>query len=242
MVKAFIYGAISVLPLILGALIGNLKLNSKIIAAITAFGSGVLIYALTFGLVEESFFIGGILPTVVGFGLGSACFIFGDYLINRSGGRRHKRYQVYSPAQQSSGKAIAMGAILDAIPESVALGIAIAEGKKMGLLILFAIIFNNLPEAISAAPGLKKEGFSKNQIFLVWLIVAIAAIIVTIFSYRFLPELDKSILALIEAFAGGSILAMLANSMIPEAYQDGGISVTPLTTLGFLISFIISRS
>jgi ZIP family zinc transporter len=242
MLTAIIFGAISAASLFVGACIGDFwKLKSKVVAAIMAFGAGVLIYALTFGLVEESYAQDGLVSTAVGFLVGSVVFILGDYLIHAGGGRKHRNYQTFKPVNTSNGKAITMGAIFDTIPESVALGIAIAEGRSVGVLLLFAIVFNNFPEAMSSVPGLKKEGYPKMKIFWLWAIVALFTLLLTMFSYQYLSGLDRTALAFIESFAAGAILAMLSTSIMPEAYQEGGIFVSALTTTGFLISFVISR-
>jgi len=243
MANAIIYGGVSGLILLVGAWVGIFfKLKQKTIARFMAFGSGVLVCALTFGLMEEAFANGGFGAAIVGFVLGGAVFIAGDYLIHILGGRRHKRMQHLVPASaESSGQIITLGALLDGIPESIALGIAIFTGGGTGVLMLVAITLSNFPESISSISGLKKEKFSNYQIYLIWGIVALLGFVATILSYIFLHDVSSNMLGTIEAFAAGAILAMLADSMMPEAFEEGGFTIGILTVLGFLVAFVLAK-
>jgi len=242
MIQAIIFGTISGLSLLAGAASGVMfNFQGKTIARFMAFGSGVLVCALTFGLMEEAFGHGGFDAVIIGFLFGGLTFIAGDYLIHLKGGRRHKRYQIIASKSESNGKVITLGALLDGIPESIALGISIFNGQGRGILMLCAIVLSNFPEGISSITGLQKEGFDKRKIFMIWGIVAILTIMVTVASFTFLPGIDANTIGILEAFAAGAILAMLADSMMPEAFEEGGFSIAFLTVLGFLVAFIISR-
>ena len=240
--QILIYGGISGLSLIVGALVGIVfKLKQKTIAGLMAFGAGVLICALTFGLMEEAFRHGGFNATILGFLLGGLVFIAGDYLIHVSGGRKHKRHQLLHSKDEPTGKIITLGAILDGIPEAMALGVALLSSQSRGILIMVAIVLNNLPESISSISGLKKEGFKNWKILAVWGITAVAVFITALLSFIFLRDINQNTLGIIESFAAGAILAMVADSMMPEAYEEGGFGIAALTILGFLTAFIISR-
>jgi len=242
MIQAVIFGGVSGLALLFGAATGLIfKLNQKIIARFMAFGAGVLVCALTFGLMEEAFSHGGFDAIIIGFLLGGVVFILGDYVLHIKGGRRHKRHQLVDARKDSNGKVITMGALLDGIPESVALGIALFTGGGTGLLMLVAIVLSNFPEGISSVDGLKKEGFTNAGIYKIWSVVALLALIFTVLSFVFLHDIDPNMIGIIEAFAAGAILAMLADSMMPEAFDEGGFSIGMLTVLGFLTAFIVSK-
>ncbi len=206
-----------------------------------AFGSGVLICALTFGLMEEAFKHGGFDAIIIGFLLGGLVFISGDFLIHRIGGRNHKRKAHYKSTKETNGQAIVLGSLLDGIPESIALGVALLSKNGIGLLMLVAIFMSNLPESLSSIDDLQKEGFSKRRIYLLWSIVSILVASSVVLSFLFLEKLDLNSLGIIESFASGAILAMLADSMMPEAYEDGGFLIGFLTMLGFLTAFILSK-
>jgi zinc transporter, ZIP family len=242
MLQAVTYGVIGGVSLILGSMTGVLcKFKQRTIAAFMAFGSGVLICALTFGLMEEAFRHGGFDAIIIGFLLGGLVFIGGDYLLHIAGARKHKRVQLAQPQNTGNGSLITLGAVLDGIPESIALGIALFAGQGTGLLMLIAIFLSNFPESMSSLNGLYKEGFTVKKIFFTWLTVGLITAMVTVLSFLFLNDISLNTIGIIEAFAGGAILAMLADSMMPEAYEDGGFLIGLLTVLGFLTAFLISR-
>ena len=242
MSQIFIYALVTGLSLLLGAGVGiYFNLKQKTIAGFMAFGAGVLICALTFGLMEQAFNHGGFDAVILGFLLGGVIFVLGDWIIHLLGGRKHKRKQLIPTNADGSGFAITLGTILDGIPESMALGIALFAGKGEGILMVVAIALANFPEGISSVPGLVKEGFGKKKIIFLWALVAIVCILVAVGSFAFLRDLDPNNLGILEAFSAGAILAMLADSMMPEAYEEGGFIIGMLTVLGFLTAFIISR-
>lgn len=243
MLQIFIYGLIAGFSLFFGALAGvAFKLKQKTIARFMAFGSGVLICALTFELMDEAFKQGGFDAAIIGFLAGGLTFILGDYLISIRGGRRHRQHHPFSAKSNgSSGGAITLGAILDGVPETVAMGIALFFGQGGGLLMLAAVALSSFPEGISSVTGLRKEGYSNKKIYLIWFIVAIVLTAVAVLSFYFLHNLDPNNIGIIEAFAAGAILAMLADTMMPEAFEEGGFSIAILTVLGFLVAFILSR-
>jgi zinc transporter, ZIP family len=242
MTQVIIFSILNGSSLLLGALVGILfKLKQRTIAACMAFGAGVLVCAITFGLMEEAFGHGGFDAVIIGFLLGGLLFVGGDYLVHIYGGRKHKRRQIQKTSRDSNGLMIAIGSTLDGIPESIALGITLFFNQGIGFMLLAAIFLSNFPESISSISGLRKEGMSKNKIILMWAIVGILTALATLLSYLFLHDINPNILGIIEALAAGAILAMLADSMMPEAYEEGGYAIAILTILGFITAFVISR-
>jgi len=242
MIKVIIFSFLTGFSLIIGKTICSFfKINQKIIKAIMAFGSGVMICALTFGLMEEAFKYGGFDAVIIGFLVGGLVFIAGDFVIHRFGGRHYRKKKPFKPIRQINGKAIVFGALLDGIPESIALGVSLFTNNGIGVLMVGAIFLSNLPESLASVNDLKKEGFSKKQIYLMWAVVSIIVILTTILSYLFLRKLSLNVLGIILSFASGAILAMLADSMIPEAFEEGGYLIGLLTILGFLTAFILYK-
>lgn len=243
MFQVILYGFIAAGMLLVGVVFGlTFKLKQSTIARIMAFGAGVLVCALTFGLMEQAFRHGGFDAVIIGFLIGGLVFIGGDYLVHLKGGRRYKRKPLMQPVNDSgSGKAMMLGALLDGVPESMALGIAIAGGASTGLLMLCAVAISSFPEGLSSVEGLVKEGFSKKQLYAMWIGVTIILTVITVASFYYLPKVDGNSLGVIEAFAAGAILAMLADTMMPEAFEEGGFTIGMLTVLGFLTAFVISR-
>lgn len=239
MQNVFLYGTISVLPLIIGSIAGSyFNIKEKYLGAISAFGAGALIAALTFGLMEESFKLGGLDNSIIGFIAGGVIFVIGDLMIIKIGGRGHRRFY---DAKSSTGWGIVLGAILDGIPESIALGIGLLLNRTVGLLVLVAIILANLPEALSSAFDLKRVGKSRKQIILTWFFVAIAGFIFVILGYTVFARISQDVTATFESFAAGAILAMLAVTMMPEAYKESGLDASLATVVGFLMIFLISK-
>lgn len=242
MAQALIFASINGLSLIAGALVGiYFHLQQKTIAAVMAFGSGVLICALTFGLMEEAFRHGGFDAITIGFLAGGLLYLLGDWTIHHLGGRKHRRHQ-HSPAKYSgNGLMIALGSTLDGIPEAMALGIALFANPALGLMMMAAIAVSNIPESLSSVDGLKKENFSQKYILAIWISVGIIVALATVLSFIFLHNLNLNTVGILESLAAGAILAMLAGSMMPEAYEEGGYAVSILTIAGFLVTFVMSR-
>ncbi len=233
------YGILSVLPLIIGSYLGSaFKIREKFIGFISAFGAGAMIAALTFGLMEESFKLGGFDNAIIGFVAGGVLFVLGDWLIIKIGGRGHKKYY---DVETSTGWGIVLGAVLDGIPESIALGIGLLLNLKIGLLVLLAICLSNLPEAISSAYDLKISRKSTRQIMITWLIVSLACFVFVVLGYTIFAYFSSSVTATFESLAAGAILAMLAATMMPEAYKESGVNSSLATVAGFIIIFIFSK-
>jgi len=236
-----LYGAISGFAVFAGAGVGlGFKIKQKIVAQMMAFGAGAMIYALCFGLIETAFEHGGFSSVLIGALSGAIIFVAGDWLISIYGGRRHRKFRIDGKGD-STGLAIVMGAILDGIPEAIALGVVLSAAPASGVLVLLAIVLNNFPESISSIVGLKKEGFDNREIYSIWGVTAIAILLVAVSSFMFLSDLRLQHLGMIEAFAAGSILAMLADSLMPEAYKVGGYSIGLSTVLGFLAMFVVGK-
>lgn len=253
MIMAGIYGLIGGAALFLGALIGlYMKVSNRVVGAVMAFGSGVLISALTFDLMEKAYQIGGFDSVSIGFIIGALFFVGGDYLIDKYGGhnrklghgKRHSARQASAAKGSklaSSGSAILLGALLDGIPETAAIGVGLAAAHGVGLSMLVAVFLSNLPEGISGARGMKAAGHSKIYIMGVWSATIVASGASAALGYRFLGRASQDIIATSIALAAGAILAMIADTMMPEAFEESGPFVALVTVAGFLIAFIVTH-
>lgn len=239
MQNVIIYGGLSVLPLVIGAYLGSFfHFNKKVIGFISALGAGAMIAALTSGLMEESFRLGGFDNSIIGFIAGGLIFIIGDLIIIKIGGRGHKKFY---DVENSTGWGIVLGAMLDGIPESIALGISILLNPTVGLLVLVGIFASNFPEGISSAFDLRVQKKSIKEIMLTWIVVAVICFVFVILGYTIFSGFSPSTVATFESLAAGAILAMLASTMMPEAYKEGGLNSSFATVIGFVIIFIISK-
>lgn len=248
MIQAILFGFIAGSALLIGALIGLFsKLNKKIIAIIMAFGAGVLISALSFELIEEAYLKGGFDSVSIGFLIGAILFVFGDWLVTRKGGRYHKKFGRKKAnferlkEKEGSGMVIFIGALLDGVPESAAIGVSLLVNKGIGFLMLAAVFLSNLPEGISGASDMKTSKKSKKFILVLWSSVVLACTLSSLLGYKLLGNSSQDLIAFILAFAAGAILAMITDTMIPEAFEEEGKLVALATVIGFLTSFIISR-
>lgn len=249
MTTAAIFGFISGSTLFVGALLGMyLKVPKYFIGAIMAFGSGVLISALTFDLMENAFISGGFISVSLGFIAGTLLFVVGDYFIDHFGG--HSRKHVHgkshinrSKAQKTvnSGSAILLGAILDGIPESLAIGIGLAAGQGVGFSMMVAVFISNFPEGISGAQGMKSAGKSNIYILSVWGITIATSVCAAVLGYAFLGSASREVIAITLSLAAGAILAMIADTMMPEAFEEGGRFIALATAFGFFLAFVISH-
>jgi len=240
------WGLVAGGALVVGALIAWVaRVPQKVIAAIMAFGAGVLISALAFDLVDEAETTGGLIPTVIGFLAGASVYVGANVALARRGARHRKRSGGQQPSegeQQGSGAAIAVGALLDGIPESVVLGLSLLGGGGVGVPVLVAIFISNLPEGLSSAAGMKANGRSARYVFGVWIGIAVASGLAGLFEVLALSGASPEVIASITAVAAGAILAMVADTMIPEAFEQAHIYAGLIATVGFIVAFAIERA
>ncbi|WP_257347510.1 ZIP family metal transporter [Pseudalkalibacillus decolorationis] len=233
-------GAIAGSSVFLGALTGIfVRLREMYIAVIMAFGAGILLGASVFELLTESVEMGGLIFTSTGFLLGSLIFTgFNLYLAKKGG---HKRKSSDVKPSGHSGKAILFGTILDAIPESVIIGVAILQNGTIGWLLVIAVFISNFPEGLSSSVGLKKNGYSNKKILVMWGVVCILAGLSSLAGYFFFEDTSPQTIAMISSFAAGGIIAMVTDTMVPESFRKGGPLVGFVTSLGLLTSLILTH-
>jgi ZIP family zinc transporter len=233
MLEAAAWGLVAGAALLIGAGIGlRFALPQWVIALVMAFGVGALISAVAYDLTAEAYARGGTDAVIVGLTLGALVFFAGDLAIDRHGGRHRKR----SGGQQSEvGGAILLGAVLDGIPESIVIGIGLLEGGTVGLAFVAAVFVSNLPEGLSGATGMRKAGHSARWILTMWAIVCVASALAAAAGYAVADEVSDQAIGVVQAFAAGGILTMLADTMMPEAFDEGGHRpwVGLVTVLGF---------
>lgn len=232
--------------LVLGALIAwFVHVPRRVVASVMAFGAGVLISALSFDLVDEAERTGGLTPTIVGFIAGACVYVAANVALSHRGAAHRKRAGDEQPSeeeQEGSGAAIAVGALLDGVPESVVLGLSLLGGGGVGVPVLAAIFISNLPEGLSSAAGMKRGGRSARYVFGVWIGIALASGLAGALGVLLLDGAAPETIAVITALAAGAILAMVADTMIPEAFERAHLSAGLIATLGFIIAFAIGRS
>ena len=242
--EAGLWGLLGGGALVIGALIAWITtVPPKVVASVMAFGSGVLISAVAFDLMEEAVHIGGLLPTALGFLGGAIVYLAANLVLARRGARHRKRSGEQQPSEQErsgSGAAIAIGALLDGVPESVVLGVSLLGGGSVSLSVLAAVFISNVPEGLSSAAGMKHNGRSARYVFGVWGGIAVASGVAALLGYVLLGGAPPQVEAVITAVAAGAILTMIADTMIPEAFENTHAWTGLITTVGFLTAFAIS--
>ncbi|KUH88168.1 MULTISPECIES: ZIP family zinc transporter [unclassified Mycobacterium] len=239
------WGLVAGAALVLGALIGwAVRVPVRVVAGVMAFGAGVLISALAFDLMDEAERTGGLLATALGFLGGAVAYVAANAALARRGARHRKRSRDRQPTEEQasgSGAAIAIGALLDGVPESAVLGISVLGGQGVGLTVLAAVFISNLPEGLSSAAGMKQADRSARYVFGVWGAIAVISGISAMLGYVLLANASPALVAVITAVAAGAILAMIADTMVPEAFEEAHILTGVITAVGFLTAFAIER-
>ncbi len=240
MLASFAWGFIAASTLIVGGAFAlRYPVGERALGMVMAFGSGVLISAVAFELVEEAFNkAGGKGAVALGLCAGSLTFFAGDSLIDRMGGSDRK----HSGGRQAAGSALAivLGIVLDGIPESIVLGLTIVVSGSVSAAFLIAVALSNVPEAIAASTGLAQAGWATRRIIGLWTLVAAVSGLAALLGFAVFDSASQETIAFVLSFAGGAILTMLADTMMPEAFEHGGKLVGVVTTLGFGLAFAIS--
>jgi ZIP family zinc transporter len=239
--EGFWWGLVGSSSLLLGAAIVLWRpLGQRVIGLVMAFGAGVLISAVAYDLVEDAARAADGWVLVAGLAAGALTFFVGDLLIDRRGGQGRKRST--GEQAQGSGGAIALGTVLDGIPESVVLGSTLVGGGGVSVAMLSAVFLSNLPEAMAATQGLRAAGTSRGRIFGLWAGTTLVSAVAAGIGFAALGAASGSTLALVQAFAAGALLTMLVDTMIPEATEFGGPVAGLLTVLGFATAFGLSMT
>jgi zinc transporter, ZIP family len=232
--------------LIAGAVLASyVNLKKSIIGSIMAFGAGVLIAALTFSLIEEAYnLVNDLVPVVLGFTLGGLSYSIANYILNKKSGTKNRKRSHGENAgggKDASGVALMIGSLMDNIPENMALGISIVAGGTVNIVLIAAIFISNFPEGLASSQGMKNSGKSIRKILLLWAIVVAIGTISSAIGFSVLANVNKAIVSIALSYASGAILVMLAESMIPEAFEEGGSKIGLAAMAGFVVAFILGR-
>lgn len=238
--EAFLWGVVGGSSLVIGGVVAlRVAMTRRLLGLIMAFGAGVLISAVAYELVHEAFETsagdGGI---ALGLLAGSAVFFGAEVLIERLAGGERKGTGDTQAA--TAGRAIVLGIILDGVPESLVLGLTVLEAGSVSVAFLVAVFLANLPEAIAATTALSRAGRTSTRIMRFWVLVTLGFGLASLAGYVLLDTASPRTVAIVLDFAGGAILTMLANTMMPEALHYGGKLAGFLTTVGFALAFAIS--
>ncbi len=239
-IEAFLWGGLAASSLVLGAVLDlRANLSPRVVGLLLAFGAGTLISAVAYELVPSE--RGFPIPVAVALGVGAVAFYALDALVDGMGGDNRKDIGATAGPGPSagSGSAIAIGTLLDGIPESIVLGIGLSIGGSVSVAFLVAVFVSNLPEAIGGSDALRAAGHSPSQIMRLWVAILVASAFAAAGGYL-LGSTFRLGGDLVQAFAAGAMITMVADTMLPEAFEEGGKQAGLLTALGFTIAALLS--
>jgi ZIP family zinc transporter len=242
--EAAFWGFVGGAALLIGAVIGLfVPVPIRIVGLVMGFGVGVLISAVAFELTGAAFDRAGTLPVVLGLSAGALTFYAGDRLIDRKGGESRKDPTgTDAGAGSTAAASLVLGALLDGIPESAAIGVSLLGGGSVGIAVVIAVVLSNIPESLAASAGMKRDGRSVRYIFGMWSMVVMASTVAAGLGYGLLGGAGEATLAFTETFAAGAVLTMLADTMVPEAVEHAGAAVGLACVTGFTCSFLLSMA
>ena len=239
MLEAAFWGLVTAGSLWVGAALAAYgRLTQRLIGLAMAFGAGALIAAVAYELVIDAFDT-DITRASIGFACGALVFYAGDTLIDRMGGEGRKSMTGESQLA-GNATAIVLGTVLDGIPESFVLGASLLQEGVVPTAVVVGVFVSNVPEALSGSAGLLQAGWARVRVFRMWTYVVAASVASTILGYVTIDKIPTATGAGVTAFAAGALLVMLADTLMPEAFELGGREAGLVTALGFAVGFGLS--
>jgi ZIP family zinc transporter len=240
--EAVLYGVAASSALVLGGAVGTRWSPPRMVTGVLlAFASGALISALSFELFEEAYHLGGAWRSGIGLLAGAAVFVTVDTLLDRYVARDtgpEEREVVAAGARGGVGWALLAAVTLDGVPENLALGVSLVEGASLTLLV--AIFFSNLPESLVGAVAMREERRPPREVLGIWVLCAALLMVAVVAGRALAGPLGDNVLAVALAFAGGAVLASLADTLMPEAFEHGRPLNAFSAAAGFFLSFVLA--
>ena len=236
--------------LVLGAVSAAiLRLPGRVAATLTAFGGGVLLAAIALELVPEADREAGAALTAAGLLAGTLVYVGADWWLGRDPKMMEMRRSGHAAAagqpmtmrssEAMRGESIAVGLFVDGVPESIALGLTIAEGE-IGVALLAGVLIGNVVEAYGAAQPIIAGGHTKR--FAVTLLTAIgfALAFATVLGGTVLADASGELVGTAQALAGGAVLAVVSIAIVPHAFWEVNRLVASATVAGFIAGYLLS--
>jgi len=237
-IEAFLWGGLGASALLVGAIVAYVAAPGPgLISMIMALGAGLLIGSVAFELIDEAVQHAAVAQVGLFTLIGAATFTVGNWLIDRRGGGDRKD----ADGAQAAGQplAIVFGSVLDGIPESFVLGLTVLQGG-VSVALLAGIVLSNLPEGLSSSSGLRLAGWRRRRVMRMWAIVVVVSAVSAAAGYLLLDPASGRSGAVAQGFAAGALLAMVTDTLLPEAYETEGVATGALVTFGFSISLLLA--
>jgi ZIP family zinc transporter len=232
--EAFGWGLLASSSLLAGAALAFvLRPGPRLNAVVLALGSGVLVGAIAYELVEDALKVQSFAQVALFLLLGSGVYVAGVLSLARRGVRHRK--SPHGRQADSAAEAIVLGSVLDGIPESLVLGLTVLNGG-VSVPFLAGVALSNLPEGMASSSGLAASGWSRGGVLLLWAAVALASGAAAAAGYAVLQGDSARAGGLAQAFAAGALLTMIADTMLPEAYAVEREWTGPLVVVGFSVA------
>jgi ZIP family zinc transporter len=242
MLAAAGYAALAASALLAGALIVYaLSPSHRLIAVVMALGSGLLIGSVAYDLVGD---VQGDLPVTamaVSLMAGAGTFVLGSRMIERKGGRRRKSPAGAAVSDGDQPLSIVLGSALDGVPESFVLGLSVVSGG-VSIPLLLGISLSNLPEGMAASSGLRAQGWPLKRVAGLWAAVILTSAVSGALGHAILADDDGTLTGIVQTFAAGALLAMIADTMVPESYEVEREWTGALVVAGFALSLLLASA
>lgn len=244
---ALAFGALSSVGLLVGAIVGLVsRMPHRSVAMAMSVGAGLLLAGVSLKLAADAIRIAGPVAAALSLLLGATVFSASNAILVRSGAAHRKRcgecvQQPSEAEQRGSGRAIAIGNALDAAPEAMVLGVALRD-PVVPLALVIAFSVGNFPVAFSSTAGMRAAGRSYTYIFLLWSAIAVGAAVAIATGYVGFGWLNESWPPRLQAFGAGALLAMTAETMIPEAFHNSPRFSGLLAAFGFGLLLLVDAA
>jgi ZIP family zinc transporter len=244
---ALAWGAASSAGLLIGALAGAFsRLRHNAMSMAMSVGAGLLLAGVSLKLAADAIQMAGPAAAALAFLIGAAVFSACNAQLARFGAAHRKRcgdcVQQPSESQQPGSRvAIALGNALDTVPEALVLGIALQD-RIVPVALIFAFSVGNVPMALSSTAGMRAAGRSYTYVLLLWSAIAVGAALAIAAGYVWFGSLDDTWPPRLQAFGAGALLAMTAETMIPEAVHDSPRFSGLLAAFGFGLLLLVDAT
>lgn len=242
MLEALLWGLAGSSSLVIGAVLGlRVSLSERVLGLLLGFGAGALISAVSTELAQEALDAGGAVALGVGLTVGALAFYLGNRAIEGLGGSGRPARPRGADAQ-APARALALGALLDGVPEQAAIGLSLAAGgEEVGFALVAATFISNVPEALASAAAMRRAQRT-GQVLRLWAGIAVLCALASVAGYVALGSASGAVVGVVQATAAGAILVMLVDAMVPQAVREGGNAVGLVTVLGFAAAALISAA